>query len=182
MLKAFFFFSLQSSEDTKSTFAENSRLHNLLNNPFYLISCSILKITVRLLHAKADAPTCRGHMASFKNQGDSRRLTLFSGYSKTVKFLRTVSALRPLKTSSLREKEKNHKVQPLVTLKQDQQFSEHLRTFHAFIHLQKGPNIHSNSNTKKKSSAHSNHSSGDRHQRPISLLLIHCHLPDVIHS
>lgn len=49
------------------------------------------------------------------------RLTLFSVYSKTVKFLRTVSTLRPLKTSSLWRKNKEVTLKWVITTKQQQQ-------------------------------------------------------------
>lgn len=52
---------------------------------------------------------CHVHTASFSKQwGNINTLTSFWVYSKTVKFLRTVSTLRPLKTSSLWE-EKNQR-------------------------------------------------------------------------
>ena len=73
-------------------------------------------------------------------------LTLSLVYSKTVKFLRTVSTLRPLKTSSLRERKRPQRNQLNMiknSWKQHQQSNrQDFRTFHTFFHVYKLHWIH----------------------------------------
>lgn len=113
-----------------------------LPNETLCLFCCQNKTTFFLrVKQKADGKTnCQ--LYEQKRRKSINKLTLSLVYSKTVKFLRTVSILRPLKTSNLWENKHKTLISNKSGIVNDIWSSFNNHTFHTFIHVYKLHWIH----------------------------------------